>query len=106
MDSKNNTKSFKVGDKVFFRAYKDDKEMWEDNIIAARIRKLIYMEKGKDFNIKGTIAEKKRLIKDLEEPKKMLYDVFDVGSMTCCDAGTRTSSRKRKHTEELEVDPK
>lgn len=55
-DNKNNIESFKVGDKVFFTAYEDGKETWEDDIIPARIGKLIYFVKGKkDLKIKGTI---------------------------------------------------
>lgn len=40
-DNKNDTKSFKVHDKVLLREYRDGKETWEEGILSARIGKLI-----------------------------------------------------------------
>lgn len=59
--------TFKVGDKVFFRAYTDGKDAWEDGIIATRIGKLVHMLKGKTLQHKWP---QNQLTKDVKKRVK------------------------------------
>lgn len=43
---KSNIKSFKAGDKVFFRSYKARKESWEDGKIILLLGRMMYMVQG------------------------------------------------------------
>ena len=55
MKIKMNYKSYKEGDKVFFRNYWAGKYFWEDGIVTRRIGRVIYIIQGSKFVCKRHI---------------------------------------------------
>lgn len=70
-NNKKDTKSFMVGDKDYFSAYKDGNEKREHAVISSRIGKMIYMIKGKRLEHKSHHNHPKKgsLMKDLKHWK-------------------------------------
>ena len=54
---KTNYKSYKEGDKVFFRNYQVGKWFWEDGIVTRRTGRVIYIIQGSKFVCKRHINQ-------------------------------------------------
>ena len=129
---KTNYKSYKEEDKVFFRNYRSGKCFWEDGIVTRRIGRVIYIIQGSEFVLKRHINQLRlqyiETVQNNEEiPMEVLYDTFQIkppmnvgmpieaitkqkttDSSKCESTRTerRISSRKRKRTKHLCLNPK
>ena len=130
---KTSYKSYKEGDKVFFRNYRAGKCFWEDGIVTRTSGRVIYLSHGSKFFCKRHINQlRPRYIETIQNneeiPMEVLYDSFQIkppmnvgmpieattnqkknaDSYKC--EGTRTerriSSRKRKRTKHLRLNLK
>ena len=132
---KNYTKiktNYKSGEKVLFWNYRAGKCFWEDGIVTRRIRRVIYIIQGSKFVCKRHINQLRpqyiETVQNNEEiPMEVLYDSFQIKppmnvgmpiEATMKQKNTdsskyestwterRISSRKRKRTKHLRLNPK
>ena len=129
---KTNYKSYKEGDKVFFRNYRAGKCFWEVGIVTRRIERIIYIIQGSKFVCKRHINQLRprytETVQNNEEIRmEVLYESFrikppmNVGmpieatmkqkptdSSKCESTRTerRISSRKKKRIKHLRLNPK
>ena len=80
---KMNYKSYKEGNKVFFRNYRAGKCFWEDGIVTRRIGRVIYINQGSKFVCKRHINQlRPRYIETVQNneeiPMEVLYDSFQI----------------------------
>ena len=78
-----NYKSYKEGDKVFFRNYRAEKCFWEDGSVTKRIGRVIYIIQGAKFVCKRHINQlRPRYIETVQNdagiPMEVLYDPFQI----------------------------
>ena len=81
---KTNYKSYKEGDKLFFRNYRAGKCFWKDGIVTRRMGRVIYIIQGSKFVCKRHINNQLRPLyietmqNNEEIPMEVLYDTFQI----------------------------
>ncbi|XP_014775262.1 uncharacterized protein K02A2.6-like [Octopus bimaculoides] len=97
----NTARIFKIGEKVFVRAYKNIKKSWEDSVTTKRIGKVLYLVNSRKGVYKRHMNQpKKRFVesepKKMEEPMEWLYYTFQAPTPLWEIEPRPTSIRKRK----------
>ena len=106
-------KNYMPGEKIFFQMYKNNKTFWEQGKVKNRIGRMVYIIEGPHFTHKKHLNQlRKRTSEDSsgtppeqEEVMDLLYDTFDLEAPQT-NTEQRRSSRKRKLTDPLEVNPR
>ena len=107
-------KHFFPGDKVIFKAYKNNITFWEVGTVKQRIGELVYIVQGPKNTHKRHMNQfrKCRLNKSevspqniCEEPIDAIFDHFDLDTPQVSPE-VRRSRRKRKFMQPLDVNPK
>ena len=104
-------KHFYPGDKVLFKAYKNNMIFWEVGTIKQRIGELVCIVQGPKNTHKRYLNQlrKCRLNESEESPQNTceepIFDHFDL-DMPQVSPEVRRSGRKRKFTQPLDVNPK
>ena len=104
-------KRFKVGEKIFFKIYQNNKTFWESGVIDNQIGNMVYMVKGPRFIHKRQVNQLLRRYtfsngnSSPEEVMDMVFDTFELPIPTTIPE-ERRSQRKRKSTDLLVVNLK
>ena len=105
-------KKYMPGEKIFFQMHKDNKTFWEPGMIKNRISHMVYMEEGPHATHKKHLNQIRKRTSDEssetapeEEMLDLLNDAFDPEPPQT-STEIPHSSRKRKLTDPLEVNPK
>ena len=107
-------KHFYHGDKVLFKAYKNNITFWEVGTIKQRIGELIYIVQGPKNTHKHHMNQLRKCCLNeseespqntCEEPIYAIFNHFDL-DMPQVSLEVQHSGRKRKFTQPLDVNPK
>ena len=106
-------KNYVPGEKVYFKMFKQNKTFWELGTIRQRVGNMVYIVEGPTFTHKRHLNQLRKRWSDdpdinppeVEETMDIIYDMFDLPSPQPTPQ-TRRSSRKRKTTELIDVNPK
>ena len=107
-------KHFYPGDKVLFKAYKNNMTFWEVGTIKEKIGELVYIVQGPKNTHRRHMKQlrKCRLNESeespqntCEEPIDAIFDHFDLDTPQVSQE-VRRSERKRKFTQPFDVNPK
>ena len=103
---------FGIGEKGFFLMYQDNKTYWEVGTVEKRIGNVVYLVKGPRFvHKRHTNQIRKRYFDDVmnnppeEETIDVMFDTFDLPKPEVVQE-QRRSTRKRKRTDLLKINPK
>ena len=107
-------KKYNLGDKVYFKHFKNNVSFWELGKIIKRIGNVIYIIQGSTFKHKRYVNQiRKRITEDQDdlpqeevEAIETVYDTFDIEPTAKIPPEPRRSGRKRKFTDPLMVHPK
>ena len=106
-------KRFNLGDKVYFKHFRNNVSFWELGTITQRIGNVTYIIQGPKFEYdrhlnqirKRTTEDLVDLLQEEEEATDTVYDTFDIDPPQTMPE-PRRSGRKRKFTDPLLICPK
>ena len=104
-------KLYILGENIFFKEYRNGKEIWNTVVIDKYISRLMYIIKDSKKTIKRHHNQiRKRYLEDInnqnEKPMNVIYDLFDVPMPLVAPVEKRSSKWKSTFSETMEINPK
>lgn len=104
-------RSFKPGERVYFRMFKNKMAYWEPDTIIRRLGNVLYTIQGEKFTHRRHINQiQKRRVEEPssspsenEDSMEAIFEAFEIQRPQVATE-IRTTSRKRKITEQLIID--